>query len=61
MVVIIVCLMIDIHSAIQLPSFLDEGKRDEVEVVTKNLDDDKHKAQEIDERRPHINISSIDL
>jgi hypothetical protein len=42
--------MIDIHSAIQLPSFLDEGKRDEVEVVTKNLDDDKHKAQEIDER-----------
>jgi hypothetical protein len=50
MVAIIVCLMIDIHSAIQLPSFLDEGKRDEVEVVTNNLDDDKHKAQEIDER-----------
>jgi hypothetical protein len=49
-VVITVYFMTDIHSALQFASFLDEGKRDEVEAVTKNLDDDEHKAQEIDGR-----------
>jgi hypothetical protein len=43
MVVITVYFMADIHSAIQLTSFLDEGKRDEVDAVMKNLDDDEHK------------------
>jgi hypothetical protein len=56
MVVITVCFMTDIHSTIQLTSFLDEGKRDEVKAMTKNLDDDEHKAQEFDGRRSHINI-----
>jgi hypothetical protein len=61
-VVITVYFMTDIHSALQFASFLDEGKRDEVEAMMKNLDDDEHKAQEIDGRRPHINIfCSIDL
>jgi hypothetical protein len=46
LVVITVCFMTDIHSAIQLTSFLDEGKRDEVEVMTKNPDDDQHRAHE---------------
>jgi hypothetical protein len=43
MVVITVYFMADIHSAIQLTSFLHEGKRDEVDAVMKNLDDDEHK------------------
>jgi hypothetical protein len=50
MVVITICFMTDIHYAIQLTSFLDESKRDEVEAMTKNPDDDGHIAHETDGR-----------
>jgi hypothetical protein len=39
--------MTGIPSAIQVPTFLDKDKMDEVEAVTKDLDDDEHKALEI--------------
>jgi hypothetical protein len=49
-VVIIVCFMTEIHSAIQLTSFLDDGNRDEVEVMMKNPYDDELKTHEVDRR-----------
>jgi hypothetical protein len=50
MVAITECFMIGIHCAIQLTSFLDKGKRDEVEAVMKNPDDDEHSAHETNGR-----------
>jgi hypothetical protein len=61
MVVIIVCFMTNIHSTIQLTNILDEGKRDEIEAVMNNLDDDEHKMLRLMED-DHISIFySIDL